>query len=303
MQLASQRSGDGRSRADLPRTRGHSARGIGLAVAVFAAMFLATFATGAAAEDGFDSTYSASAALFASVVRDDGTINLATLALKKSEALAAADNFDELDEDDYKALSTDERRAYWINAYNTFVLVVIAENWPVKVKSDSRYPAGSPMSIDGAWHDRKFRTALGKVTLNRIENNILPELGNPMTAFGLANGTRATPPLAREPYRAATLAAQLDASAARFFNNPANVKVTPDGRTLEVTNWLKMLGPRLASVFAPQRDQYVRRDKFEIAVMNAILKFHTDAALRETVRKNAFDFKWIEPDWSANDVR
>ncbi len=281
------------------RTFGRSA----LVAALAALAFSLSFVSFAAAEDGFDSTYSAQAALFAAVVRDDGTINFATLALKKDEAEAAADAFDELDEDDYAALPSDEKRAYWINAYNTFVLAVIAESYPIKVKTDSRYPAGSPMTIDGAWHERRFRTAAGKVTLNRIENNILPELGNAMTAFGLANGTRATPVLSREPYRAATLAAQLDASATRFFNNPKNVAITPDGRTLQVTNWLKMLGPRLASTFAPQRDQYVRRDKFEIAVMNAILKFHTDAALRDAVRKNAFEFKWIEPDWSANDVR
>ncbi|MCL4232927.1 MAG: DUF547 domain-containing protein [Deltaproteobacteria bacterium] len=299
MQLTGQRTGCDRSRA---KTRGALGRAP-LVAGLAAAIVLSAFAPNAGAEDGFDAACSASAALFAAVVRDDGTVNFATLALKKKDAIAAAANFDELDEDDYAKLPTDEKRAYWINAYNTFVLVMIAENFPIKPKSDSRYPAGSPMTIDGAWHDRKFRTALGKVTLNRIENNILPELGNPMTAFGLANGTRAVPTLAREPYRADTLAAQLDTSATRFFNNPANVKLTPDGRTIEVTNWLKMLGPRLASTFAPQRDQYTRRDKFEIAVMNAILKYHTDAALRETVRKNAFDFKWIEPDWSANDVR
>ncbi|MCZ7585703.1 MAG: DUF547 domain-containing protein [Deltaproteobacteria bacterium] len=48
------------------------------------------------------------------------------------------------------------------------------------------------------------------MTLSRIENNILPDLGHPLVVFGLCNGTKGAPALAEVPYRAETLDKQLE---------------------------------------------------------------------------------------------
>jgi len=264
-----------------------------VACAVFAA-------TSAFAKEPFDQDYKALAEVLAKRVKN-GRVNYAALYLDRKPLDEVVKAFGKLDEKEFSAFTLDQKRAFWINAFNAFVLRVVIDNYPVKPgKTYSKFPDNSPMNIKGAWNDVRFKSPVGKVTLNQIENNILPSLGQPYFVFAVSNGTKGGGELASEPYLARDLDARLMEAADGFLKNPENVQVIQNGKVLQLSRYLRQHGQKFIPKFF-QPEQFRKRGKMEVALLNLLLK-HGDKELASTIRLNRFSFRWREMDWSLNDA-
>ena len=137
------------------------------------------------------------------------------------------------------------------------------------------------------------------MTLDDIEHKILrPEFKEPRVHFAINCASVGCPPLAGEPYRAATLDAQLDAATRRYLASPQGLRI--EGRTLRVSRIFEWYGDDFVARFAP--DRAGQPDRVERAVLGLVAQFGPPeaAALAHTPTARV---RFLDYDWSLNDVR
>lgn len=111
--------------------------------------------------------------------------------------------------------SSDERLAYWINAYNAFTVELILDHYPVESIKDIK--KGLPF-INTVW-DIKFITIEGEeYDLNNIEHGIIRErFDEPRIHFAVNCASRSCPKLMNEAYTADRIDEQLTQVAREFL--------------------------------------------------------------------------------------
>ena len=67
----------------------------------------------------------------------------------------------------YDKWPREQQMAFWLNAYNVFVLKTVIDAYPIRGKS-ALYPAGSIRQIPGAFEQHRHRAAGRAVTLDEI---------------------------------------------------------------------------------------------------------------------------------------
>jgi len=116
------------------------------------------------------------------------------------------------------------RMAYWINAYNAFVLKGVIEAYPISSVVSLR-------TAFGALFFKRARWVAGgrKVSLDNIEHDILrKQFAEPRIHFAINCASTSCPPLRFEPYRGEALEAQLDDAARAFINRQENAWMRGD---------------------------------------------------------------------------
>jgi hypothetical protein len=83
--------------------------------------------------------------------------------------------------------SRTERIAFWLNTYNALVLRTVIDAYPIAPRS-SEYPPHSVRQIPGAFDRTVHRVASQAVTLDQIEQSILPAFEDPRVFFALGRG-------------------------------------------------------------------------------------------------------------------
>ncbi len=148
---------------------------------------------------------------------------------------------------DLDLLSRDERLAFWINAFNACVLLLVIDHYPIEPRpaSEARRPqmAGVPENsvrqIPDPWTRQFCRVAQRDRSLSGIEHGILRPLGEPRVHFALHRASRSCPSLAPEAYRGHRIAEQLDEAVRRFVADPRHyVLVRSDRPILRVNKLL-----------------------------------------------------------------
>ncbi len=122
-----------------------------------------------------------------------------------------------------KHWTANERKAYWINAYNAFTIKLIIQNYPVESIKDIGGLFKSPWDID-------FITIGGEAyTLNHIEHDILrKEFNDARIHFAIVCASRSCPNLRNEAFEASRLDQQLDEAASAFVNNLSKNRIASD---------------------------------------------------------------------------
>ncbi len=108
----------------------------------------------------------------------------------------------------------DARMAFWIDVYNVLAIDMVVRNWPV----DSIRDIGS--FFRPVWGKPAGRVGGRVVTLHEIEHEILRPMGDPRIHMAIVCASTSCPSLAREPFAADQLDAQLDAAVKRFLADP-----------------------------------------------------------------------------------
>jgi hypothetical protein len=129
--------------------------------------------------------------------------------------------------------SEDHALAYWINAYNAFVLHAVMEEYPIrsvwKVK-------------DGQFFERRHHDAGGRVvSLNDIEHRILrARFAEPRIHFAINCASNGCPPMRPQAYEADGIRDTLDAATRQFLASEWNCRVDAGQKRIYVSRLFRM---------------------------------------------------------------
>ena len=136
---------------------------------------------------------------------------------------------------DLNSLSGDEKLAFFINAYNAWMLHEVLHAYPIKSVTDIA-------PLWGVFTNKRITVGGEKMSLNHLEKEvILKEFSDPRVHFAINCASRSCPPLLGEPYVGEIVDAQLDGvTKTAVTKNPLIVNVA-DGksRVFEVFKWYR----------------------------------------------------------------
>jgi len=134
--------------------------------------------------------------------------------------------------------TSDERLAYWINAYNAFTVQLILNHAPINSIKDI---AGSIPFVNSPWDIRFISIEGNNYDLNNIEHNILrKEFMEPRIHFAINCASASCPLLLNEAFVAHKIEAQLETAAIAFVNDSNRNKISPDVIEIsKIFSWFK----------------------------------------------------------------
>ena len=133
------------------------------------------------------------------------------------------------------AWSENERKAYWINAYNAFTVSLVLKHYPIKSIKDIGGLFKSP------WDLEFINIGKETYTLNRIEHEILrKEFNDPRIHFAIVCASRSCPVLLNAAYDPLQLDKQLDQQTRVFLADSFRNRISVN--TVEISkifDWFK----------------------------------------------------------------
>ena len=123
--------------------------------------------------------------------------------------------------------SNDEKKAYWINAYNAFTIQLIIENYPISSIKDIKNP----------WRIEFINLGDKTFSLNDIEHEILRKMNDPRIHFGIVCASVSCPKLQNTAFEASNLDSKLDAATKEFLADPMRNNLTEN--SIEISKIFK----------------------------------------------------------------
>jgi Protein of unknown function, DUF547 len=201
----------------------------------------------------------------------------------------------------YEKWTSEAKMAFWVNAYNAFVLQTVVGRYPIRGTS-SAYPTGSIRQIPGAFDQTKHRAAGRSVTLDEIEKTILPEFKEPRLMLALGRGAVGSGRLRSEAYTAARLARQLDDIQSEFVNEEQMLKVDRTSGQVAVTPIISWNEAVFSQAYGEKAgEKFVSRSPIERAIV-AFIKPHLLPLEQDFVDENRFKVTFRTFDWNLNDL-
>jgi hypothetical protein len=201
----------------------------------------------------------------------------------------------------YESWPREGKMAFWVNAYNAFVLQTVVNRYPIRGTS-SAYPPSSVRQIPGAFDQVKHRAAGKSVTLDEIEKTVLPEFKEPRLALALGRGAVSSGRLRSEAYTAARLPEQLEDIQREFVTHQRLYKTDRNTNQIAVSailSWHEAEFVAAHAAKAPER--FAARSPIERAIV-AFIAPNLLPLEREFVDENRFKLTFLEFDWRLNDL-
>jgi hypothetical protein len=197
--------------------------------------------------------------------------------------------------------SPQEQVAFWLNGYNAVVLRTVIDHYPIQ-RVSREYPANSIRQISGAFERNTVRLAGKTVTLDQIEQNILPAFHDPRVFFALGRGAVGSGRLRSEAYTPAKLEQQLAQDTSECASRSQCVQIDAAQNIMHVS-----------SIFSWRRDQFIEAyaDKARTGFANrspierAVIAFVDPRMLnaeQDFLKQNTFKMEYLPFDWSLNDL-
>jgi hypothetical protein len=202
---------------------------------------------------------------------------------------------------DVGGLSRDGQLAYWLNAYNALVLRTVIDHYPIQGRAPA-YPPRSVRQVPGAFDVLPHRLAGRSLTLDDIEQKILPEFHDPRVYLALGRGAVGSGRLRSEAFLPGRLETQLSEVAAECASRPVCVQVDRANNKVlasPIFSWRERefsaaYGSAASAVFAS-------RSPIERAVLSFVEPKLLPAE-RLFLAQNAFQVAYEPFDWSLNDL-
>lgn len=169
----------------------------------------------------------------------DGLNLVAYREVSAADRAALAAYLDGLARVPVSSLAPGEQMTFWINLYNALTVRVVLDHFPVRSIRDIDISPG--LLADGPWGARLLEVEGEPLCLDDIEHRILrPIWSDPRIHYAVNCASIGCPNLAREPFQADRLDAQLDAAAYAFVNHPRGVRLD-EGRLVvsSIYHWFK----------------------------------------------------------------
>ncbi|HEX4567164.1 MAG TPA: DUF547 domain-containing protein [Vicinamibacterales bacterium] len=192
----------------------------------------------------------------------------------------------------YDAWSKPQQMAFWVNAYNAFVLQTVVSHYPLH---------GTVRSIPGAFDKTAWHAAGRSVTLDQIEKTILPDFKEPRLYLALGRGCIGGGRLRSEAYTAERLEKQLADIQSEFVNNAHMYRLDRLTNTLSVTPIFSWREADFIAVYDAKDPVFAQRSPIERAVV-AFVTPHLLPSEKEFIQKNEWKMSFLEMDWKLNDL-
>lgn len=172
-------------------------------------------------------------------------------------------------------MSADEKKAFYVNAYNAAAIAIVLDRYPVKSIRD----------IDGAFPKIRRRIGGEELSLDDVENR-LREFKDARIHFAIVCVSESCPPLRPTAYRAETISADLDGQARAFINDP---------RKNEIDRARGRLA--LSKIFDWNRREF-ERDAGSIP--RFVARYVADRETASWLTSAGLSPRYLEYDWSLN---
>lgn len=214
----------------------------------------------------------------------------------------------------YQGWSKGQQMAFWVNAYNAFVLQAVINHYPLR---------GTVKQIPGAFDKTTWRAAGKTVTLDQIEKTILPEFKEPRLYLALGRGAVGSGRLRSEAYTGDRLEQQLADIQQEFVDNRHMYRLDRLAGTLSVSPILSWRDPEFSAAYAdmkapagpetparpagagdssgPPATVFAQRSPLERAVVSLIWPRLLPSE-RDYIRKNEWKMAFLQMDWRLNDL-
>lgn len=225
---------------------------------------------------------------FLNLYLKDGLVNYSAVQANPALFNTVVSQLENVKKEEYDRWSQDEKKAFWINAYNIEAIKLILDHYPLKRSlgiQALRYPANSIQQIPDVWN-QKALTILGKkVSLNYIENEILrKEFQDPRIHFAIVCASLGCPVLSDESYVSDRLDSQLNDAVAKFMQDRKKFDYDARNNTFYLSpifKWFKEDFEKAGGSIAFIK-KYIPQDK----------KLPDSAKIQ-----------WLEYDWSLNEQK
>jgi hypothetical protein len=197
--------------------------------------------------------------------------------------------------------SREEQLAFWINAYNAFVLQTVINHYPIRGRG-KEYPANSIRQIPGAFERQTIRAAGRSVTLDGIEKDILTPLGDARAFLALGRGAIGGGRLKSEAYDPKRLPKQLDAVAAESVRRKEIAYVDPLNKVVSLSPLFSWREAAFVASFADKaHEMFKQRSPLERAALG-LIQPHIVMSEAEFLEQNTFKVVFHKFDWRLNDL-
>ncbi|HEY7791332.1 MAG TPA: DUF547 domain-containing protein [Vicinamibacterales bacterium] len=198
--------------------------------------------------------------------------------------------------------TADARLAFWLNAYNAFVLQTVINHYPIRGTS-SKYPRSSIRQIPGAFDRLQHRAAGRSVTLDQIEQQILPTFNDPRVFLALGRGALGSGRLRSEAFSSTRLEQQLAAVRAECLDQVQCAQVDRVAGVVNISPIFSWDAASFITKYGPEASTaYPGRSAIEAAVLTYISGdlLGTEKAF---LKANTFRVVYETFDWRLNDLR
>ena len=180
--------------------------------------------------------------------------------------------------------------AYWINAYNAFVLRGVLDSLPI----DSVEEAEG--GLHGFFRVRRFVAGGDSLSLDEIEHTIIrPRFRDPRIHFAVNCAAVGCPALDSRAYAAADLDEHLDRQTRRFALDPAHLKVE-EGR-LRLSSIMDWYGADFVEWFPRHRMEDPPSDP---TLLDYLLLYLPEEKARTLRSAGEVPIDFVEYDWTLN---
>jgi hypothetical protein len=198
-------------------------------------------------------------------------------------------------------LSRDEQLAFWLNAYNALVLKTVVDHYPVAGRSPE-YPAKSIRQIPGAFERLPHRLAGKTLTLDQIEQTILPGFNDPRVFFAIGRGAAGSGRLRSEAFVPARIEEQLAETAAECLTRAQCIRLDREGGKLHASSIFSWREKEFTAAYADKAPAaFANRSPIERAIV-AFVFLKLLPSEREYLEKNNFEVVYDPFDWTLNDL-
>ncbi|HVC18592.1 MAG TPA: DUF547 domain-containing protein [Vicinamibacterales bacterium] len=228
---------------------------------------------------------------YGAVKQDRATLDRYIASLDGPSATAAA----------YAGWTRDQQLAFWLNAYNAFVLQTVINHYPIHGTSPL-YPPHSIRQIPGAFDRITHRAAGRTVTLDQIEKQILPAFHDPRVYFALGRGAVGSGRLRSEAYASKRLDQQLDDVEAECLSRSSCAQIDEVGDVISVSSIFSWHAPEFIAGYAGKAlPLFASRSPVERAIL-AYIRPDLLTIEKDFIARNTFRVTFQKFDWRLNDM-
>ena len=195
----------------------------------------------------------------------------------------------------------DEQLAFWLNAYNAIVLQTVIDHYPIAQRT-SQYPPHSVRQVPGAFERLPHRVAGRTLTLDQIEQTVLPRFQDPRVYLALGRGSLGGGRLRSEAFAPGRLESQLKEVSEECLTRSECVHLDRDANKLTVSAIFSWREKDFVAAYADKApEEYAARSPVERAVL-AFIQPKLLTTERDFLARNQFQLAYRPYDWSLNDL-